>query len=195
MNKMFLDIRRLLLIICLLIGGTACSDDGYGNLIFIGDSHVERWDLAVFFPTRDVTNLGKYGAGISWIESHAGMGVGQTIVVMIGTNDVVNLPWDQFDKYAERYVNALMDLNAEHLMLFPILPRCAAGDSDDMIERIGEINGKIKSKVEKTIISYINVYDTFLKENNLNMDYSYDGLHLNDAGYEVLSEALKKEMG
>ena len=44
---------------------------------------------------------------------------------------------------------------------------------------------------DKDYVEYINVYDRLLDGDVLNEDYSYDGLHLNDKGYEVVTDVLK----
>lgn len=41
-------------------------------------------------------------------------------------------------------------------------------------------------------IEYINVYDKLVDGEVLNEEYSDDGLHLNDNGYEVVTDILKK---
>lgn len=36
-------------------------------------------------------------------------------------------------------------------------------------------------------MTYIDVYNLFVKGGTLNQDLSYDGLHLNDHGYQILA--------
>jgi len=38
------------------------------------------------------------------------------------------------------------------------------------------------------------VYDDFAHEDKMNMNYSLDGLHLNDLGYNILNVRLSKEL-
>jgi lysophospholipase L1-like esterase len=45
---------------------------------------------------------------------------------------------------------------------------------------------------EKHNIVYIDVFSKLLKDDAINMQYSYDGLHLNKHGYEILSYELKR---
>ena len=40
----------------------------------------------------------------------------------------------------------------------------------------------------------IPVYDDFAHEDKMNMNYSLDGLHLNDLGYNILNVRLSKEL-
>ena len=42
-------------------------------------------------------------------------------------------------------------------------------------------------------IEYINLYDELVdKDGNLNIDYTKDGLHMSEEGYEVITKKLKK---
>ena len=55
-------------------------------------------------------------------------------------------------------------------------------------EDILSLNKKIKSLAKKEKVNYINVYDKLLdEEGSLNLDYTTDGLHINDTGYDVIT--------
>ena len=41
---------------------------------------------------------------------------------------------------------------------------------------------------------FLDVYDDFAHEDKMNMNYSLDGLHLNDLGYNILNVRLSKEL-
>ena len=41
-------------------------------------------------------------------------------------------------------------------------------------------------------VKYINLYDKLASDNKLNEEYSDDGLHLNDKGYEVVTSILNE---
>ena len=41
---------------------------------------------------------------------------------------------------------------------------------------------------------FLDVYDDFAYEDKMNMNYSLDGLHLNDLGYNILNVRLSKEL-
>ncbi len=42
--------------------------------------------------------------------------------------------------------------------------------------------------------TFVDVYDYFLYKGGMNMNYSLDGLHLNDLGYNILNVRLSKEL-
>ena len=52
---------------------------------------------------------------------------------------------------------------------------------------------KIQKRVAERMdnVIYIPLYDLFLKDGKINEDYTYDGLHPNALGYEVMASAIK----
>ncbi|MCQ2960136.1 MAG: GDSL-type esterase/lipase family protein [Bacteroidales bacterium] len=176
--------------IVFLLSLSACSKNADKTLYFIGDSIIARWDVARFFPSFAVSNKGISGEGISYVESLTHLFENQIVVVEIGTNNIKGIT--DVDAYSEKYVQAIRDLDAKTVYLFSILPRSYYSDKDDINERIELLNQKIKEKIiNDNHIIYVDVYDKFY-EQGMNPEYSYDGLHLNEHGYMILSEELKK---
>lgn len=67
----------------------SCSDDESVNeLIFVGDSHVERWDLPYCFPSHICQNRGMSGSGIEYVAKHSSKTQGKDVVVVTGRNDL-----------------------------------------------------------------------------------------------------------
>ena len=58
---------------------------------------------------------------------------------------------------------------------------------------IKEINKEIKKIAKKEKITYIDMYDELVDEDgDLSLDYTKEGLHLSDEGYEKVTFVLKK---
>ena len=58
---------------------------------------------------------------------------------------------------------------------------------------IMEINNRLKEYCEGNNCTYIDMYNLLLDdEGNFSEEYTDDGLHPNDRGYEVITEELKK---
>ena len=54
---------------------------------------------------------------------------------------------------------------------------------------------KIKAISNLNNFNYINVYDSLLDKNkNLNINYTTDGIHLNDQGYQIYSKMINKNI-
>ena len=58
-----------------------------------------------------------------------------------------------------------------------------------------EINKKIKWYCEENDIDYLDFYDILSSDNGLiNSIYTYDGLHLNEHGYEITIDEISKKI-
>lgn len=174
---------------------TGCSDLDNTTYRFIGDSIVARWGLQNSFPTLITRNSGNSGSGIKHLESFKGQCGGEIAVVLTGTNDVGTMYTEQeMENYAEQYVEALTRFGAETIYVFSILPRNFKNDPYNLLDKITTLNALIEARIEaaqnKTIV-YLDVYDDFLDgDGRFNMNLSYDGLHLNPEGYEILTRKL-----
>lgn len=178
--------------VCLMFFSCSFYENEEKDLAFIGDSIVARWDVQEYFPSRLVENYGVSGSGIEYIESKRGFFSNQHVVVIIGTNDLKNLHTsEQENLYAQRYVNAIYNLGGYKIFLFSIFPRNFENDEVGMNEKIVRVNSQIKKLIESTPIVYLDVYDVFFKDASIDMQLSYDGLHLSPYGYEILSSKLK----
>lgn len=178
-------------IICLISG--ACRENEDDKIIaFVGDSLVARWDLQNSFPTRRTENYGVSKSRLDYIQSQEGRFTGKdVIVILLGTNDVKHLQDSEEEEYAEKYVEAVEKLGGDRVFLYSIFPRRFSADPIDINERIKRLNQLIVSGIGPNVI-YIDVYETLMKDGNLNLQLSYDGLHLNDLGYEIISNELIK---
>jgi len=61
-------------------------------------------------------------------------------------------------------------------------------------KKIMNLNKKLESYAkDNNNVTYINIYDKLTDKNgNLNIEYTRDGLHLSEKGYEIVTENLKK---
>lgn len=181
-------ITILFYILCL----TGCTKDMENKVCFVGDSEIARWDLQSYFPTLLTENKGVSGSGLKYIQEIAGCMQGKETVVLFGTNDLQWAYSGNIDNYVDEYVAAVKALDADKTYLISIYPRCFAGDDNGINQKIELLNQKIKDAVTGSEIVYIDVYPLMLKDGNLNMQYSYDGLHLNPFGYELVTHEVNK---
>lgn len=188
------SLKFLLLFFIMLVGGCDKADDE-SIISFIGDSLISRWDLEYNFPVYSIQNFGLAGSGMKWLEQNQKKLIDQITVVLTGTNDLKNLDETSLEFYACQYVEAVIGLGAKRVILMSILPRNDENDSRDINLLISELNRLIADKVknEENII-YCNVYSEFIKDGTLNMNLSYDGVHLNQYGYEILASKIKKHL-
>jgi lysophospholipase L1-like esterase len=182
-----------------LLFGTACSNDDEENkdpfLTFIGDSEVARWDVKSFFPEYQTVNKGRSGAVVAHIEKMKNAAHGTYAIIILGTNNVHTLTTEMLYEYADRYMAALAELNGKRTFVFSIFPRSFAGDAPGLNTIIKELNAIIKEKcLLIPSFTYLDVYHELEKDDGINPEYSYDGLHLSKQGYELITWILKKNI-
>lgn len=159
-------------------------------LVFVGDSLAAGWDVAQSFPTRQVVNRGNPGSGVEYLESLKGSLRGCDAVVISGTNDS-RLFLNDPQGYADRYLEAIMALEARRVYLYCVFPRASPYNGAGINSKIKEFNALVSSLVSHLEgVTYIDVYDDLLLGEDLNPNYTYDGLHLTWLGYQVLTAAL-----
>ena len=181
----------------LCLSFTSCDKDDTNDikLTFIGDSEVARWDVNYFFPTYHTENKGISGAGIIDIEKMENAAQDGYAVIILGTNDIHALSMEKLQGYASRYVAALEQLKGKRTFLFSIFPRSFANDQPGLNTIIKTLNAIIKEKCQSIPgFTYLDVYSKLEYEDGIHPEYSYDGLHLSKQGYELISNALKKEL-
>lgn len=188
-GNMFKELLCLVLLMC-----SCVNDDEFSAFYFLGDSIIGKWDIQAYFPVYTVYNDGLPGAGIDYIERCKGMYTDKDVVIMIGTNDM-RMDLDE-KTYARRYVKAVNSLHARQIYVYAIMPRNNETDSPDINYKIEKVNQAIQEqfKIEKQEVHYLDIYNIMLKDGKMNMQYCYDGIHLNDYGYEILRNKLQQSL-
>lgn len=177
--------------------------DNYANYLFLGDSITEYYDLEKYFPDMPVVNSGVAGDTTEDILDDMKNRVydynPSKIFLLIGTNDlrddksveevVENIKKiieeiKTYRKEAEIYLESIYPVNEEINKKV-----VGARENDD----INEINKEIEKYTKEEGITFINTHELLVDEDGLlKEDYTDDGLHLNEEGYEVVSKTLEK---
>ncbi len=173
------------------------------NIVFLGDSITHRYDLNKYFPDNNVVNSGVDSNVCSDILSDMYGRIYKynpsKIFILIGTNNLITD--DSDDKILSDIKQIINEIHEKlpfaGIYVESIYP--VNKDIDDYMvnirdnERIKNINKEIEKYIKDIkYAEYINVYDLLIKDDKLNPDYSDDGLHVNDKGYEIITELLKK---
>lgn len=184
------------MLVAALCGCNSRLDDET-TLSFIGDSNIARWDLQNSFSSWITYNLGVSASGIDYIEEMAGKLAGRNAVVLFGTNDnYLLIDPDSRRDYEARYIDAILNLGADKVYLYEVLPRNFTGEGPLINQCIMEFNKDICDMVSVyPQIVYLKVFDDFIeKDGDLRWEYYNDGLHLSPQGYEILASALFKNI-
>ena len=172
------------------------------NIVFLGDSITELYDLDKYYADNSVVNSGESGNVCDDILSDMYNRVYKynpsKVFLLIGINQ---LPDDENDKIVEGIQKIIDEIHRNRPItkiyvesIYPVnndFDKKNVKNKDN--SRIVDINKKIKTKVKDIdYVEYINVYDKLIDEDKLNKEYTEDGLHLNDKGYEIVTDVLKK---
>lgn len=167
----------------------ACSKELDNEIYFVGDSLIARWDLQKSFPTCETHNDGVSGTGIRYIESKKNTYHNCTIVALSGTNDVFSERSD-LESYVFRYINALKTTGASSVYILSIPPRLY--NENDINKYIVSLNRLLQEQCKRSGMTFVDVYDDLCREETLNSQYTLDGIHLNEYGYEIITKKIKQ---
>ncbi len=175
------------------------------NIVFFGDSITAGYPLEESYPDLPVINRGFSGyTTINLLNI-----VRQKVVplrpgkvfLLIGTNDIAytNLSNEEIvnnikqitsiikesSKDTEIYIESIYPVK-ESLEIAPDVWHVRDNN------RIQTINKMIEELCQDEKYTYIDLYNTLVSDGSMNMNYSVEGLHINNDGYKVISEVLKK---
>lgn len=168
------------------------------DITLIGHSILDNWNIENF-GKYSVNNLGI--RGISTIQynnlilnKNMISKLGKYVFLMAGTNDIVIKNWKKEDTllWLNETLSKINKLNKDCKIFFIEVPKVISrADRNNKV--IEELNTYLKKEL-KDKVHYISLKDLEDKFGNLNLEYTYDGLHFNDKGYSKLVEILEKEI-
>lgn len=172
------------------------------NIVFLGDSITKLYDLDKYYPDNNVVNSGVSGDVAEDILSDMKNRVYKynpsKIFLLIGTNQLVT---DSEEEIIEQIFKVVDEIHSNNPVasvylesIYPVnnnIEKSPAKNRDN--DKIVDINNKLKEKSKKYKYEYVDIYSELIdSEKNLKEEYTKDGLHLNDKGYEVVTEIIKK---
>ena len=179
------------------------------NIVFYGDSIIEQYDVDKFYPDRNVINSGVSGNDtedlVEGLEDRVYKYNPSKVFILIGTNDIIHdVETEEMvsnlrriidgiqknRKYADIYVMSIFPINKDDEESKINLDMVNSKRKNSLIK---DINREYKRLCGEEKITYINVYDKLLDDDgNLDIDYTKEGLHLIDDGYEVVTKCVEK---
>lgn len=178
----------------------------YQDIIFLGDSLTDFYDLEKYYDIP-IINSGVSGWTTDDLLSNLDDKVfkykAKKIILLIGTNDIIYGRSDEYiENNIEKIVNKIMNKNKYVKVyiesLYPINNTEDEKIDHNMVknrtnDRIININSMLEKYCNKNKITYINMYDLLKDvEGNLKLEYTKEGLHISDKGYEVITNELEK---
>lgn len=172
--------------------------DKKADITLIGHSILDQWNL------DNISGISVINWGISGISTREYIDliidkkfihcIGDITIIMSGTNDIVKTQWtnEQISNDIQELVDKIKVINPETSIYFlEITPTAFRLDRNNM--NIISLNQYLKANLRD--IHWIDLYNKFSDGyQKLNMEYSNDGLHLNEKGYKVLQSILENQL-
>ena len=177
------------------------------NIVFLGDSITDFYDLKKYYPEYNIVNSGISGNITTDILNNMEERVYRynpsKVFLLIGINDLAReIPKDEIVSNIEKITKEIKENRPEtEIYVESIYP---INDSDDekiyhpiLVNRnnedVVEVNTEIKKYCKENRIEYIDLYSELIDEDkNLKLEYTNEGLHISDEGYEFITKELKK---
>ncbi len=181
----------------------------YTNYLFLGDSITEFYNLNNYYEGYKVVNSGICGDQTSDIlddlQKRAYVYNPSTVFLLIGTNDYIHEKKEDVTiKNIKEIVNKLnKNLPNAKIYLESIYPINNTDDKKIDKSMVGirnnnsikKINSELKKYCNDKNCTYLDMYSLLEdKDGNLKLEYTKEGLHISNEGYEVITKELKKYM-
>lgn len=177
--------------------------EDYTNYLFLGDSITDFYDLDKYYDGLPVVNSGISGNTTEDILNDMKNRVYEynpsKVFLLIGTNDLIHdISVDDIISNIEKIISEIKDNKPQvEIYVESIYPVNDNLDEEMVSNRnnddIMKINEKIKKYCDENNYTYINMYDKLLDDDgNFSEEYTDDGLHPNENGYEIITKELKK---
>lgn len=177
------------------------------NIVFLGDSITDFYDLDKYYEGYHVVNSGINGNQTDDILGDMNRRIYQynpsKVFILIGTNDLQrDKSIDEIVDNIKKIVEGIEDNRPQAQIyiesIYPINNTDAEKIDHNMVgkrtnEDIKKINDKLESYCKEKNITYIDLYNLLVDdEENLKEEYTNEGLHISDEGYEVITEKIKE---
>ena len=176
------------------------------DMIFIGDSIVEYYPLQELVgTTKTIVNRGirgyQTGLLLDNLDAHLYGDAVDQIVLLIGTNDIgKDVSMNETLDNLERVIQSIArEYPLSQIKLVSILPVNEGEEYKQTVyirtnEKIREWNQAYEALASAYMqVDFLPIYDSLTdSEGQLQSAYTTDGLHLSVAGYQALSDILKR---
>jgi lysophospholipase L1-like esterase len=168
-----------------------------GDVVFVGDSHVDYGLWTEFFGTNRVRSRGQEGEGVFGVRHWIGpiLDGGPSLVVLwVGGNDLYNgIPLER----VEEALGALVDeargrAQGTEVVLLSGLPMTKNHVLHGIENaRADSLNAALGRVARSTGVRFVDLRPRLTDEDgSLDLDVSFDGSHLNGDGYSRVIEVL-----
>ncbi len=163
------------------------------EIVFVGNSLTEGFPLVEMFKNASIKNRGISGEISSNVLNRIDEIVEskpEKIFLSIGVNDLKNeIHHDTLFKNKVAVIETIQECSpSTEIFIQSVLP--TSGIYSRLNQAIVQHNEKMKSYCEQNGIAFLNSAPVFQVEGQLKKELTYDGLHLNAAGYKKWASFL-----
>ena len=170
------------------------------SIVFLGDSLTERAEWAELFPDKRIINRGVGGDTIEGVLNRLDEIIKskpEKVFIMIGINDLTNgIKTSETIKYYEEILRTLNEKSPETKVYVQSVLPISHDINDDKIstEDIQELNKKLQIAVRNHEAEYIDLYNKFSVDGQLDKKLTVDGIHLKGEGYSMWKEVIESHI-
>ena len=173
------------------------------TILFVGDSITDRYSLKKFYNYNNklVINSGVGGYTTNDIIKRFRNLIEQynpdKLFLMIGTNDIGDgTSKEDIIKNIDEIISMIKEKEPDTKIyletIYPVNLDKRKQDKRRNNKIISDINKELEKYCKDNDVVFIDIYSHLVDENdNLKSEYTEDGLHVNDFGYEVITTILK----
>ena len=175
------------------------------RVVFMGDSITDGWGRqhGKFFPGKPYINRGISGQTTPQMLIRFRPDVidlkPQVVLILAGTNDLAGNTGPSTLEAIEENLMSMAELAKSHgirVVLASLLPVCdyiKPQSNRRPPDKIIALNAWMKDYAQKNGLVYLDYYSAMLDDKQMfKQDLTYDGLHPNDGGYEVMGPLAEK---
>lgn len=169
-----------------------------GDIVFLGNSITEQggnWTEKL--NIQNVKNRGVSGDTTEGILARINEIIytePSKLFLLIGINDLYSnkISVEKIHRNILKIIEKVAAKNPEtDIFVNTVLPTY----DDSLIKKISELNSLLNKSQKTNTYKLINIYNDFVLPNGkMNMNYSTDGVHLNEKGYQLWIKNLKKNL-
>ena len=160
------------------------------DAVFLGDSLTDGYDLGKYYPDLLVLNRGIGGDTTVGLEERLGVSVYDVVpkvaVMLIGANNMREM----FENYEDILVGLRNNLPNTKIILLSLTSMSGNWGKNNQLAAYNNV--KIKKLAEKYSYDFVDLYSPLmnLETGEIFAEYTTDGGHLTDLGYEVLTAEI-----
>lgn len=175
------------------------------SIVLIGDSLIDNNEWNEALDNSSIKNRGIQGDTSSGVYTRIDAisnNKPSSIFLMVGINDLQNgvendLVIDNYKKIVDKMSK---DAPSTNIYITSILPvnkskyqeNVGGNDVDKINKNVQMVNVQLEKLTNLKNVKYIDLYSKLASEEELNSQYTSDGLHLNGDGYDIWVKLIKE---